>query len=336
MKWRGLTHLGEDMNMRRVLRVVLICLFMLIGGIALGPRVTLDEPSGPTWSLPAEVQAPQAVAEWLATQEAKVPTIREGLASQIHMAQPSAPAPTPRVLLFLHGFSASPLEVSPTFELVAAAQGANLMMMRLNGHGVSEEEMGAGKARAWMEDAENALVVAQRLGQKVVVAGSSTGASLALWLASRHPELEAVVLLSPNFGPKDPRSSLLLAPWGLQLLKLILGERRTWKPDNELVAARFTPSYPVDVLPQMMLVVQQLTPELLAKVQQPTLLLYSPHDTVLDTTQMAPRFAQLGAARKKLVVLDDVKQHVLGGDAYAPEATVRVVGEITSFLQALP
>lgn len=324
------------MRLRSVLKVGVGLLLLLGVVILLGPRVTLEEPTGPTWRLPAEVSSLPAVSAWLAAQEQKVPTIREGLASQLHFANPEMPASTPRVLLFLHGFSASPLEVSPTFERVATTLGVNLMMMRLNGHGVTDVELGAAKARAWLEDAENALVVAQRLGQKVVVAGSSTGASLALWLAARHPELEAVVLLSPNFGPADPRSSLLLAPWGLPLLKWVVGPRRSWTPDNPLVAARFTPSYPVDVLPQMMLVVQTLTPELLSQVRQPTLMFYSPHDKVLDLTQMEPRFQQLGATQKKLVVLTEVPQHVLAGDAYSPASTTRVADEIVTFLQALP
>ncbi|MEI3154133.1 MAG: alpha/beta hydrolase [Odoribacter sp.] len=72
--------------------------------------------------------------------------------------------------------------------------------------------------------AQEALVIAHKLGQKVVIMGTSTGCTLALMLAADYPQLvEGLILYSPNIKIKNPLAPLLSGPWGLQVTRAIHG-----------------------------------------------------------------------------------------------------------------
>jgi len=72
--------------------------------------------------------------------------------------------------------------------------------------------------------------------------GVSNGATIATWLATQPIAVDAaaLVLISPNFGPADARSRLLLLPWGGHLAELLIGAERHWEPQNAL-HGRYSP-----------------------------------------------------------------------------------------------
>ena len=93
---------------------------------------------------------------------------------------------TPYSVLYLHGFSATRQETAPLAEIVATRLGANLYETRLTGHGREREPLTGVRAEDWLQDAVEALTIAASLGERVIVIGTSTGATLAAAMLG-HP-----------------------------------------------------------------------------------------------------------------------------------------------------
>lgn len=132
---------------------------------------------------------------------------------------------TKNVVIYLHGFSASHEEGNPIHLNTAKSIGANLLLTRLSDHGIDTLSPMAllTPERLW-NSAKQALAVGRKLGERVVLVGTSTGGSLALQLAAAYPdEVQAVVLLSPNIAINDQAAFLLNDPWGLQIARMVVG-----------------------------------------------------------------------------------------------------------------
>lgn len=323
----------------RVLRPTALVLLVAAGIFAAGPRNGF----GP--DAPAERAAPPAAIEalddWLAQREAAVPDLRPGLAKGVvwHAADK---ARTPWSVVYLHGFSASRLETAPLAEQVAQALGANLFHSRLTGHGrAAPEAMGEARVQDWLADTTEALRIGQLLGDKVLVIGVSTGATLATWLALR-PEGRAVaahVFISPNFGPRDKRSEIINGPWGRQIALALQGEMRGWTPADPREAHAWTTRYPTRALFPMMALVDQVRTSDMSAFRTPLLLLYSEQDKTVDPQLVREVFARMPAANKKAVAVDyseSAGQHVLAGDIRAPKATAPMADAIVQWVRGLP
>lgn len=114
---------------------------------------------------------------------------------------------TDTVLVYLHGFSASPGEAGDLPEQMAQALGANLYVHRWPGHGLhSPDAMYGLSVQVLLDSARDALNKAKELGRSVVIVGTSLGASLALWLAANYPEnIAAIAAWSPGVRPAEPQ-----------------------------------------------------------------------------------------------------------------------------------
>ena len=97
-------------------------------------------------------------------------------------------APTPKVCLFFHGFTAAPYQFLPMGRMFYQA-GYNVLIPRLPGHGQAGDWNGKNPpplptdAETYKKFALDWLRQAQGLGEKVVVGGLSGGGTLAAWLA---------------------------------------------------------------------------------------------------------------------------------------------------------
>lgn len=327
------------MRLLRVLRRTALALALLMVVFFAGPRNVF----GP--DAPSERARPPAAAgeldAWIARQEAAVTDLRPGTAKGI-VWQAGGPARTPWSVVYLHGFSASRLETAPLAEQVAQALGANLFHSRLAGHGrMSPTAMGEPSVQDWLADTQEALRIGQILGDKVLVIGCSTGATLATWLALR-PEGQAVaaqVFISPNFGPRDKRSDIINGPWGRQIALALQGQTRGRSPSDPREGNAWTSQYPTTALFPMMALVEHVRSSDMAAFQTPLLVLYSEQDQTVDPQQTRDVFARIPSVHKKAIVVDyseSTGQHVLAGDIRAPKATATMAGSIVQWVRSLP
>jgi len=300
----------------------------------LGPRVQLDDRVAPV-SVPADVEA------YLSAEEAAVPGIRPGEAKTVMWRDPQAPARTTLALVYLHGFSADRHELDPVPERVAQALESNLFLTRLAGHGRDGDAMATASASDWLSDVEEAMAVGRRLGDRVVLFGTSTGGTLAFWAALQErwtEDLAAVVAVSPNFGPADPNARLLLWPWGAQIARAVVGPRRCFQAANDAQARHWTTCYPTQALLPMMALVERARTLDLARARAPALVLYSPSDRVVDAAETVRVFEEYRGSPKLLRIVEgagDPDAHVLAGDIMSPETTESVVRTVVDFLTPL-
>jgi esterase/lipase len=114
--------------------------------------------------------------EYLRGREAQHSHVRRDLAKGIVWNDPSARNKTPVSLAYLHGFSASRRDISPVVETLARTLGANAYFARLAAHGrTTSEEFATVTAQDWLDDAREALAIGRRIGDRVILMGTSTG-----------------------------------------------------------------------------------------------------------------------------------------------------------------
>jgi alpha-beta hydrolase superfamily lysophospholipase len=324
---------------RRWLLYALALLVVLAAAWWLGPRNTFGA-AMPT----ARSPAPQEIAAldtWLKTSEAAFPDIKPGNAKGIVWA--AAPGQrTPWAVVYLHGFSASRMETAPLADTVAAQLGANVFYTRLTGHGRSDPAaMGQASVQDWMADTLEAVRIGQTLGERVLVIGCSTGATLATWLgtSAEAARVNAYVFISPNFGPKDRRADIVNLPWGQHIALLVEGPVRSSVPDNAQEEQAWTSSYPTKAIFPMMALVKSVRESDLSLFQTPVLVLYSARDETVEPAETLAAFTRLGAARKSIEPVDyshSKGQHVLAGAIKDPAAVAPMADSMVQWLKTLP
>lgn len=200
--------------------VIILLGLLLLYALGPAPRLPRLDPELP--ELPAE---PLAAEAWLAAKEAALPLKQDNQARVLWAGVPGAA--TDWSVVYLHGYSASWREGAPVVPDLARRFGANLLLTRLRSHGlVTDEPLLDLRAQDLWDDAKEALVLGGRLGRRVLIAATSSGAPLALQLAARHPgKVQGLLLYSANIQIRQPGSKLMTWPWGLQVAQLVKGGR---------------------------------------------------------------------------------------------------------------
>lgn len=135
------------------------------------------------------------------------------------------------VLLF-HGFTATCAEVVRLGQILNRL-GYTAVGPLIPGHGTQPEDLNRTCWQDWAEAAEVAYSDLSRRCKRVFVGGESNGALLALYLASKHPEISGVLAYAPALRPRiTPLQVLqlhLAAPFIGSLPKGDLNGNTTWQ-----------------------------------------------------------------------------------------------------------
>jgi pimeloyl-ACP methyl ester carboxylesterase len=277
---------------------------------------------------------------YLAAGESRYPDIRPGAAKRIVWADPATKAKTSFAIVYLHGFSASAEEIRPLPDHVAAVLGANLYFTRLAGHGRSGEAMGEARLEDWLADFSESLAIGEAAGNRVIVIGTSTGASLAT-LALADPKIasriSAAVFVSPNYGINSFAAFLLTTPVAPQLSRLLLGESRGFTPYSDRHAAHWTTRYPTKALLPMAALVKLSVESPVEQIKTPALFLYSSLDQVIRPDKVRAVAARWGGPNTLFDIgqTGDPGNHVIAGDIGSPTTTTPLVERTLAWLQTV-
>ena len=290
--------------------------FLILGAIYLvGPRVETPEFSNEVPEVPDNLVKLQ---KWINTKEILQGNVRPGNASKI-IFNDSIPQKTEYSVIYYHGFTASGMEGDPVHRNISNVLGANLYIPRLFGHGLEEEEsmLNFNNDDFWKSGKE-ALEVAKKLGEKVIVLGTSHGGSLALALGD-DPSIEAMLLFGPNIAVFDPKAKLLSKPWGLQIGRLVKGGNyHEWEANDEKKKYWSTKTRLEAMTHMQKFLDVKMRRSVFKKVKAPGFLAYyykndSLQDNVVSVPAMLKMYDQLGTpdSLKEKQAFPEVGDHVL-------------------------
>ena len=262
---------------RRRWRLPAIILFVCLLVFAV-----LSGPLFPFTPLPSDIAGVVAkvpdIEVYLNRREATHPGVKPGLAKAIIWNDPAARRKTPLSLVYLHGFSASRKDIAPVVESLAGTLGANAFLTRLAAHGLATPaEFATVTPQDWLNDAREALALGRRIGDRVVLIGTSTGALLATMAAleDNSPDIAALVLLSPNFAIRDWRAKFISGPLGRALARLLIGKEYSFHPDSSGHAEFWTTHYPSQAIVALMDLLNHARSVHLGTLKMPILIIYT-------------------------------------------------------------
>lgn len=315
------------------LKLFLLLVAALSALYALGPRVGVTPPT-------ATATVPPDLDQFLIESEAGFTDVTPGTEKAIAWANPAEKNRTPVALVYIHGFSATRMETEPLTSRVGESLGANIYFARLTGHGRGSAAMSEASAGDWLADTREAFDIGRRLGERVVVIGVSTGATLAAWLALQNETdaLHGLVMISPNFALADSAAQVLNLPWGIQIASLFSGASRSFEPSNEAHGKYWTVSYGIDAAGELMALVKYVNGLNLHAIETPLLYIRSDRDTVIDMAAADNFFVGTASARREKIIVtnsNDPYGHVVAGDILSPDTTDQLAGQITGFVRSL-
>lgn len=161
-------------------------------------------------------EAPENISDAIAAQILETAEIRyrrdytkyyiEGETKDIEVGRPYLLEPKNPVgnigVLLIHGYMSAPPEVRGLADYLVD-RGFNVYAPRLMGHGTSPGDLAERSYLDWIDSVEEGYVLLKHKYEKVVVGGFSTGAGLALNIASRLEGLSGVFAAAPPMQLKD-------------------------------------------------------------------------------------------------------------------------------------
>ena len=302
--------------MRKGKWLILILLLLVIGYL-LGPKP--DSSEFPT-DLPYVPGDTASLSQYIANKES-THNIRPDNHARIVWANDSDKQKTAYSIVYLHGFSASQAEGEPAHRDIAKKFGCNLYLSRLAEHGIdTTEPMQKLTVDKYWESVKEALAIGKQIGNKVILIGTSTGASLALKLAAEYKDVHALVILSPNIEINDSNAWILNNPWGLQLARLILGSEYIESKDKRPICKQYwSAKYRIEAAVALQeLLETTMTEETFQRVTQPLLMLYYykdeiNQDSTVRVSAMKEMFGKLGTPvnKKRSVAMPNAGNHVI-------------------------
>ncbi len=229
---------------------------------------------------------------------------------------------TEYAIVYLHGFSASKEEGNPAHTYLAKALHANLYLARLADHGLDTvAPMQYFTADRLWNSAKQAYAIGKKLGKKVILLGTSTGGTLALQLAATYPEINSLVLMSPNIAINDSNAWLLNDPWGLQIARKVTGgNERKVEGKSQVYKKYWYINYRLESVVQLEEMIETtMVKTIFEKVKQPVLMLYyykneKEQDPVVRVDAMLKMFDALGTPvdKKQKIAIPSAGNHVIG------------------------
>ncbi len=210
-----------------------------------------------------------------------------------------------------HGFTGTPYEVRYLGERLAAA-GFSVAAPLLPGHGTVVSDLDATSWQDWVDHVERAVDRMQARCGRVAIVGQSLGGLLALYVASRRPELCCVSSLAAPLWLEG--LSGRVASWvgaGKLRIKAIpkIGGSDVLDPRSKAENPCY-PAIPTKALGQLVEFMTVVDASL-ARIQQPTLVLHARQD---HTAPVACALRIAEATRAERVRILPRSYHLIGVD----------------------
>ncbi|MCP4745773.1 MAG: alpha/beta fold hydrolase [Desulfobacteraceae bacterium] len=237
-------------------------------------------------------------------------------------------------IVLSHGYMAAPEEVRSLAKYLAG-KGFFVYAPRLKGHGTSPEDLAIRSYKDWIRDMEEGYLMMSNLCRRVIVGGFSTGAALALELATRI-DVDGVFAISTPLRLQYLRSRLapVLDTWNRMMGKIRIENGKMEfvenKPENPHINYLRNPISGVRELERLM---DHLEPKL-KKITMPALVVQSQQDPVVHPKGSERIFNHLGSEDKQYVLFNFNRHGIIQGKD--SKRVHRAVEEFISYVACLP
>ncbi len=231
-----------------------------------------------------------------------------------------------------HGYMAAPAEVRTLADYLAR-KGYWVYTPRLKGHGTAPEDLAQCSYQEWIHSMEDGYILMRNLCRHVILGGFSTGAALALELASRTEDVIGVFAVSTPLRLQYLTSRLapVVDTWNRIMGRVHLDDARMDfvenQPENPDINYFRNPVSGVRQLERLM---DFLEPKL-ADISMPALVVQSQADPVVNPKGSERIFQLLGSEDKQYLVFNYKRHGILLG-----EGSKRVHRAIGDFIAHLP
>jgi len=218
-------------------------------------------------------------------------------------------------VLLSHGYMAAPLEVAELARYLGK-MGFWVYVLRLKGHGTSPDDLATRTYQEWMASVDRGYAVISNICRKVVVGGFSTGAGLALELATRQKQLAGVFAVAAPLTLKDFSSKFAPAVdmWNKIMDRAYkVGPKKEFvenKPENPHINYLRNPISGVREIERLM---DDLRPKL-PSLNIPTLIVQSRRDPVVDPKGSRKIFELIGTDQKEYILFNFDRHGILLGE----------------------
>ncbi len=309
------------------LKFILIPLIILFFAFWLGPRP--EFPDILDGSISKMEISLDSLDKYVSQKDAYLPNLK--LDNESRIIWSDSLRKTPYSLVYLHGFSASPMESADLPEQVARRYGMNLYIPLLAGHGQDDIESFKGlKPNDLIRSSKEAIAIGNLLGDHVVLMSCSTGSTLGTYLGALNPDMVDVMLMySPNFRLADPFASMITGPWGKELAITIGGEY--WNKDkvwDSVTTQYWTTIYRTEGLIALQkLIDDSMSDEIIKSITDPYFIGYyfknkDEQDPTISTEAIL-EFTELTATpveQKKVIAFPDAEAHVITNPAKSKQS----------------
>ncbi len=235
-------------------------------------------------------------------------------------------------VVLAHGYMAAPAEVKGLAEYLNK-MGFWVYVPRMKGHGTAPEDLAGCNYKDWIDSMDTGYAVISNLCRRVIAGGFSTGAGLALDLAQRVPEVEAVFAVSAPLRLQDMAARFVPAVdvWNRFMERFNLDEaKKTFvenHPENPHINYSKNPISGVRELERLM---SSLEPRL-PQIKAPALVIQSLEDPVVNPKGTEKIFKLLGSIDKQMVMFNFQRHGILLGEG--AERVYRAIGNFLDHIR---
>lgn len=235
-------------------------------------------------------------------------------------------------IVICHGYMAAPEEVRLLGEYLNR-RGHWIYMPRLKGHGTAPEDLAQRSYQEWIRSMEQGYLLIRNRCRRVVLGGFSTGAALALELASRIDSLAAVFAvstplrlqyLSSKFAPFVDTWNKLMERVHLDDARMDFVENQPENPDINYFRN------PISGVRELERLMDYVEPKL-ADITTPALVIQSQEDPVVNPKGSERIFQLLGSQDKQYMLFNYKRHGILRGPG--SESVFRAIAD---FIEQLP
>lgn len=217
-------------------------------------------------------------------------------------------------VVLIHGYMAAPAEVSGLAHYLSK-NGINVFVPRLKGHGTSPDDLAARTYKDWIESVELGYALISSLCKEVVLGGFSTGAGLALEMASRISNLKGVFAIAPPLRLQDFSAKLVPAVdvWNRLMTRMRLNDAKMEfvenHPENPHINYLRNPITGVRELDRLM---ERVEPRL-ANIKMPAFIGQANNDPVVDNKGTRKVFDLISSKDKRYTLFNFDRHGILLG-----------------------